>query len=119
MNAKEIIIAANVTYGGITYNTPLKIQFKHTGTQYYTGKRKLTSSKQIAQRWIEQGKKVKLSEGHYFIDRLAVPTWELKKDWWYINNDGDLYTVNRLSKYGQKIYAEITKEPTPKLIKSL
>ena len=90
-----IIVAVNLTYGGLTYNTPLKIEYKHTGEFTY-----------------KQGRKKLKSAGYYYQYRLAIPTINAdgKKDFWYINNEGDSYTVNKVSKFGRKLHAEITKE---------
>ena len=100
---------ANITYGGLTYNTLLIVEYEHTGIEYYYCKGKsnwITNDEQKAR----QQKKVKKTEGYYFIKRLAIPTINAKgnKDIWYINNCGDTYKINKVSKYGKKIHDRLT-----------
>ena len=105
---------ANITYSGFTYNTLLHIEYKHTGTIYKLMKKdiceKHTTNKDIADEWISKNKKVKSCLGHYYMYRLAIPNTNAKgsEDIWYINNEGDSYQVNKISKYGRKIHAELT-----------
>ena len=96
---------ANITYGGLTYNTLLIVEYEHTGNEYYYCKGKsnyITNDEQKA----KQQKKVKKTNGYYFIKRLAIPTINAKcvKGIWYINNEGDMYQINKISKYGKKIH---------------
>lgn len=102
--------AANITYSGLTYNTPLIVTYEHTGKLYYKKANHYTTDKEIAEKWVAQGKKVKVKNGYFFIKRLAIPTINSKgePDIWYINNEGDYYRINKLSKYGQKVHAELT-----------
>ena len=102
---KVITMIADITYSGLRRITPLICEYKHTGTIYETGKSRYTSSAEIAQRWKDEGKKVREKQGYYFIDRMAIPTGNTK---WYINNDGDTYEVHRISKYGRRIHKELS-----------
>jgi len=113
MKCINIIVAANVSYSGMTTNTKLLIQYKHTGKIYST-KNKTTYDVSIAENWKNKGNKVKESEGYYFIDRLAIPaiTANGKNDYWYINNDGDGYSINKVSKYGKKIHTMLSNNDT-------
>ena len=100
---------ANVTYSGMTYNTLLIVEYEHTGAQYYYTKGKdnwVTEDEEKA----KKQKKVQKSNGYYFIKRLAIPTINAKgeKDIWYINNCGDNYKINKISKYGKKIHNKLS-----------
>lgn len=110
MKTFKVQFVANVTYLENTFNTPLIVEYKHTGLMWYKNKNHFTSSPEIAERWQKEGKKVKVDKGHYFIDRLAIPTINAKgeKDIWYINNPGDKYKINKVSKYGQKLQKQIS-----------
>ena len=112
--------AANITYSGFTYNTPLIVEYKHTGKQwFYKPKRSkvehYTQCPEIVEDRIKQGLKVTEKPGYYYMKRLAIPTINAKgeKDIWYINNEGDTYSINKVSKYGKKIHAELSKEQPP------
>lgn len=110
--------AANITYNGITGNTILTVEYKHTGKQWFykVGKREYyTESPKIAQEKKEQGKKVTEKPGYFFISRLAIPTINAKgeADIWYINNPGDIYTINKISKYGKKIHKLLSENIIP------
>jgi hypothetical protein len=108
---KNITIAANVTYSGAQFNTKLFIEYKHTGVYYFVKTSKgihILSGIDSAKEKQAKGKNVFISSGYYFIDRLAIPTSNNNK--WYINNDGDTYMVNKVSKYGKKIHSELSKE---------
>lgn len=107
--------AANITYSGFTYNTPVIVEYKHTGKQYFKSKHHFTESEEIAQRWKEEGKKVTTKDGHYFINRIAIPTINAKgeKDVWYITNAGDTYKVNKVSKYWDKIHKLLSSNINP------
>lgn len=111
-----IQIAANITYSGNTYNTLLFVEYKHTGKQYFKGKNHFTNNEEIAQSWEEKGKKVTTKTGHYFINRIAIPTINAKgeNDKWYITNEGDTYSINKVSKYGRKIHAQLSINTTIK-----
>lgn len=111
----KIKIAANISYSGMTFNTPLILEYEHTGTIYEIPNKKYTTDPEIYKSWIEKGIKVKVKEGYYFIKRMAIPTINAKgnKDTWYINNSGDIYAVNKVSKYGKKIHAEMSKHQKP------
>lgn len=102
------VFAANVSYGSITQNAPTLFEYRHTGRIFYKNKNHSTSNEEIASKWVEQGKKVKVSSGHYFIDRIAIHNE--KGGWWYINNEGDFYTVNKVSKYARRIHSELSQE---------
>lgn len=115
-----IKVAANITYSGFTYNTPLIVEYQHTGKQwFYKPKRAKnehhTSNIEIAQERIKEGLKVRETEGYYFIKRLAIPTTNAKgeKDIWYINNEGDIYRVNAVSKYWKKIHQQLSNNINP------
>ena len=47
--------------------------------------------------------------------RLAIPTINDKgqKHYWYINNDGDSYKVNKTSKYFKKIHSILSTPQKP------
>jgi hypothetical protein len=111
----EVKIAANITYGGATYNTPLFVEYEHTGVQYFKGKNHFTESKEIAEDWIKQGKRVKVKSGYYFIKRFAIPTINAsgQPDKWYINNEGDNYRINKVSKYGRKLHEQLSNNINP------
>lgn len=99
---KQVTVAANVTYHGITENCKLTIEYKHTGKYYFKKTSKgihIFSGEESA----KHHKKVFVSEGHYFIDRLKLGDW-------YINNDGDTYLINKLSKYAKKLHAQLSVE---------
>jgi hypothetical protein len=90
----ELTTAANITYGVMTYNTPVKVEYKHTGHRYILKSRskteRYTSSISIANDWKAKGRKVLVKSGYYFIDRIAIPNIQNtgKRDWWYITNEG-------------------------------
>jgi cytochrome c oxidase assembly protein Cox11 len=104
MEDKILYTVGNITYSGFTYNTRLKVEYKHTGIQYHI-KNKYTCDKDIADSWIAKGKKVKVKQGNYFIYRIAIPN---QNSWWYISNSGDSYTLNKASKYFKKIHSELS-----------
>lgn len=97
-NVIKKTIAANITYSGNTFNTILFLEYKHTGEFSY-----------------KQGRKKIHTIGYYFIDRIAIPTINAKglKDIWYINNSGDNYSINKVSKYAKKIHNILSKEQPP------
>jgi hypothetical protein len=116
----KIAIAANITYSGITYNTPLIIEYEHTGKQFEYRKKydryaTITESEEIAEEAKKQGLKVIQKAGYYFMKRFAIPTINAKgqKDIWYINNEGDNYSINKVSKYAKKIHSQLSKEQHP------
>lgn len=115
MKTIKKVVAANVNYSGITFNTPLLIEYKHTGEYYFfkdnKGKHIFSNPDRIEQ-YKEKRKKIFISSGYYFIDRLAIPTNydRTNKTWWYINNPDDTYKVNQVSKYSKKIHTELSKE---------
>lgn len=99
---KQVTVAANVTYCNITENCKLTIEYKHTGKYYFKKTKKgihVFSGEESA----KLQKNVFLSEGHYFINRLKINDW-------YINNDGDTYKINKLSKYAKKLHAQLSAE---------
>jgi len=102
------IFAANVTYGSITQNAPTLFEYKHTGKIFYKNKNHSTANEEIANKWVEQGKKVKVSQGYYYIDRIAIP--DENCGWWYVTNEGDFYRLNKVSKYARRIHAELSQE---------
>ena len=107
--------AANISYGGLTYNTPLIVEYKHTGTQFIVNGnkgRRILSDRESALKYLKKKKKVFYSDGYYFISRLAIPTINAKgeKDIWYINNEGDNYMLNKVSKYAKKIHSQLSEE---------
>ena len=112
---KTHTIAANITYSGMTYNTRLILEIKHTGEYYFCIKRGTThvfSGIDSALQHKAKGKKVFKSSGHYYIGRMAVPApmADGTAGIWYINNDGDSYSINRVSKYAQALYTEMAQE---------
>jgi hypothetical protein len=109
--AKTVIIAANVSYGGIDFNTRLLVEYEHTGKQWYKKPTHYTSSESIAAEWRAKGIKVKERPGYYFMKRLAIPNDNC--GWWYINNPGSTYSVNKISKYGRRIHAELSQDQPP------
>ena len=113
----KIKIAANITYSGFTYNTPLIVEYKHTGKQWFYKKGKkqyFTESAEIMQDKISKGIKVTEKPGYYFINRMAIPTINanMQPDIWYITN-GDSYSINKVSKYGKKIHAQLSNNTNP------
>lgn len=111
---------ANITYNGLTYNTPLIVEYKHTGKIYELYKKgkciKHTSDNEIGTAWKDlKNHIVKEVSGYYFMYRLAIPNINAKgeKDIWYINNSGDYYRINKLSKYGRKIHSQLTNITEP------
>jgi len=112
-----IKIAANITYSGFTYNTPLILEYKHTGKQYFYKKGRkqhFTESTTIAQENKAKGIKVTEKPGYYFINRMAIPTTNanMQSDIWYITN-GDNYSINKVSKYGKKIHSQLSRNINP------
>ena len=109
---KKYTFAANITYSGRTFNTKLIVEYKHTGKQFFKNTRKgkhYLSGEESAKK--EKGK-IFVSDGYYFIDRLAIPTINAngENDIWYINNFGDAYSVNKVSKFGKKIHQQLSEE---------
>jgi hypothetical protein len=103
----SVKIVANITYSGFTYNTPLILEYEHTGKQWFYKKGKneiFTESAEIAQEKISSGIKVVEKPGYYYIKRMAIPTTNAKgeNDIWYIDNEGDTYTINKVSKYAKR-----------------
>ena len=107
----KIKIAGNITYNGFMFTTPLFLEYQHTGQQFHV-KGKCTSDKGIAEEWKQKGKKVIIKSGYYFIKRIAIPTINAKgeNDIWYISNCGDTHSINKISKYGKKIHAQLSQE---------
>lgn len=120
MQPIKVTIAANITYSGFTYNTRLHIEYEHTGKMFYCKKKRdkyysCTESMKIAQEWTESGYKVYETPGYYFMKRLAIPTINAKgeKDIWYINNSGDNYRINKVSKYAKKLHEKLSFHQLP------
>lgn len=114
----QIKVAANITYSGLTYNTPLIVEYDHTGKQWFyeiNGNEIFTESPEIANDRIKRGIKVTEKPGYYFIKRMAIPTINAKgeNDIWYINNPGDSYSINKASKYWQKIHKQLSNNINP------
>ena len=117
MSTKNFTVAANINYNGIDFNTKLYIEYKHTSKHFLKRKSKRsqvltqTFDSEIAESWKEKGFYVEENDGFYFINRLAIPTINAKgeNDIWYINNSGDNYRVNKLSKYAKKIHEQMCK----------
>ncbi|MFN5250918.1 MAG: hypothetical protein ACK5DE_07700 [Bacteroidota bacterium] len=114
--------AANITYSGLTFNTKLLIEYKHTGVQYYWHKGRgankrecYTENEGIAHYRKANGQTVHERPGYWYIDRIAIPTINAKgdNDLWYINNCGDHYTINKVSKYGKKIHELLSNNINP------
>lgn len=110
MSNLTVTVAANVTYSGFTYNTPLIIEYEHTGIMYFKKENHYTLHEDIAQRWKQEGKKVIEKPGYYFMKRLAIPS---NGGLWYINNEGDSYKINKLSKYANKIHEQLSNNINP------
>ena len=111
----KIKVAANITYDGFTYNTPLFVEYQHTGKQWFYKPKgakveHYTQSPEIMQDKISKGLKVTEKPGYYFIKRMAIPTVNAKglPDIWYINNPGDNYSINKASKYWKKIHEQLS-----------
>lgn len=116
-------MAANITYSGFERNTVLHIEYKHTGIFYsYLDKKgieHIAHSKHDAMEWKAKGKKVTEKPGYWYMGRIAIPIVrnDGESDIWYINNDGDNYTVNKVSKYGRKVHAQLSNNIIPESIK--
>jgi len=110
----KVIGAANVTYSGLTYNTKVLLEYEHTGEMYCKRKNQHhhTSHIDLAEKW--KGGYIK-KPGYYFIKRIAIPTINAdgKNDFWYINNSGDTYQVNKISKYLKKIHSLLSQNINP------
>ncbi len=111
---------ANISYSESTFNTLLIVEYKHTGKQYYhkkskNGARCCTTDEEIKNIWIDKGYKITENEGYYFVHRVAIPTRKPngKKDIWYINNPGDYYRINKISKYGKKVMLQMSQPQPP------
>lgn len=105
---KKVWVAANITYGGFTYNTKLLVEICTQGIEYHIGK-KFTTDFRIMQDWVISGKKVRVKAETYYTGRLAIPDlWGdfSKDDIWYINNERDTYKVNKLSKAALKLFKQ-------------
>ena len=118
MENLTIKVAANITYNGFTYNTPLIVEYKHTGKQYFYKKGRkqyFTDNIEIVQENKAKGIKVTEKPGYYFIKRMAIPTTNAKMqpDIWYINNPGDSYSINKASKYWMKIHHQLSNNQLP------
>ncbi len=115
METIKKIVAANVTYSGITLDTPLLIEYKHTGIYYFfkiKGSIHIFTGEESLKKYKEKKKKIFISSGYYAINRLAIPCNydRINKNFWYINNCGDSYKINKVSKYAKKIHSELIKE---------
>jgi len=58
MNNLQLTFAANISYSGLTYNTRLLVEYKHTGKQFFTKKKgqnynTCTTDEDIANGWIQ------------------------------------------------------------------
>jgi hypothetical protein len=114
--------AANISYDGFTYNTKLICEYEHTGGYYFmkTNKGKyILDGEESANIKMKEGKKVFYSNGYFYIKRLAIPTVNAKgkSDIWYINNSGDTFQINKVSKYGKKIHKILSEESKPYPVK--
>lgn len=117
-NKIKIKVAANITYSGFTYNTPLIVEYSHTGKQWFYKKGKTqhyTQCEEIRDDRISKGIKVTEKPGYWFIKRMAIPTINAKgeKDIWYINNPGEYYSINKASKYWRKVHELLSKNVNP------
>lgn len=115
MERIKVTVAANITYSNMTYNTKLSLEYEHTGAQYYKSETHYTENREIAERWKDEGEIVKELPGYYFIKRMAIQTLNAKgeTDFWYINNPGDQYTINKVSKYAKKIHSLLSSNINP------
>lgn len=114
----KIKIAANITYSGLTYNTPLIIEYKHTGKQYFYKKGRkqyFTDNIEIANENKAKGIKVTEKAGYYFINRMAIPTINanMQPDIWYITNGDSSYLINKVSKYAKKLHSQLSNNINP------
>ena len=112
MKILKITTTGNITYSGLTYDTQLIIEYKHTGKEYrYKEKRteKCTNSESIADEKRSKGINVTEKEGYYYIDRIAIPTVNAagNNDIWYITNEGDNYKINSISESEKEIHKQI------------
>ncbi len=118
MKEIQLKYQANITYGGITFDTDLCIEYIHTGKEYHykKGKRQFfTNSEKIAEENKEKGIKVKETPGYYSIYRLSIPTVNAdgKKDIWYINNYGENYKINSIHGDGKRIHDILSRQQEP------
>jgi len=118
----QLTTVANITYSGQTFNTKLIITYKHTGKQWYWHKGRgsnrrecITENEGIAHYRKASGMNVYERQGYWYMDRIAIPTINAKgeKDIWYINNSGDNYCINKVSKYGKKIHQLLSNNINP------
>ncbi len=114
MNTVKFTTVANISYDGFTYNSKINLEYSHTGEMYFKNSKKpiYTTDIEIAKGW-KCGYKVK--PGYFFIKRISIPTINAKgeNDVWYIDNDGDTYSINKVSKYGKKIHSLLSQNINP------
>ena len=114
MQKVNFTTVANISYGGSTFTTKIFLEYSHTGQEYYkkSNPNHFTTDIEIAKGW-EHGFKIK--PGNFFIKRIAIPTINAKGegDKWYIDNEGDTYSINKVSKYGKKIHSLLSQNINP------
>lgn len=104
---------ANISYGGFTYNTKLNLEYSHTGEMYFKKLgRGYTTDIEIANNY--KGGYI-TKPGYYFIKRISIPntTIDGRKGVWYIDNPGDSYSINKVSRYGRKIHSLLSQNINP------
>lgn len=108
--------AVNLTYNGFTFNTIAFFEYEHTG-EYFILKGnkndKIFNTIEDAKNKIKKHLKLFKSDGYFFIKRISIPNGDGKE--WYINNSGDNYIINKVSKYGKKIHNELSKNKLEKI----
>lgn len=111
---KQFYFAGIVNYAGFDHKTIMKIEYEHTGRRYICDKSKYTCNPDIAMEWVDKGHEVLVKSGYWFIKRIAIPTTTSGgiKDWWYISNSGDTYSLLKASPAWRKKHTELSNEYT-------
>lgn len=124
MSTIKFWTAGNVTYSGFTYNSKIWVEYKHTGKQFFYKEKQgrkitecFTDSEEIANEKRQKGIEVTSKEGYYYIDRLAIPSVgaDGKNHIWYINNCGDEYRINKVSKFWDKKHKQLSQHQKPQI----
>mgnify|MGYP003502769468 CR=1 FL=1 len=114
MQKVNFTTVANISYGGSTFTTKIFLEYSHTGEMYFKKSKKphYTTDIEIAKGW--KGGYI-TKPGYFFIKRISIPTINAKgeNDVWYINNSGDTYSINKVSKYGKKIHSLLSQNINP------
>jgi len=122
MKAIEKTYAVNLTYSGFTYNTKAYFEYEHTGEYYIIKGNKndiICDTIDKVKNNMKKHLKLFKSDGYYYIKRIAIPTTlaDGSKSKWYINNGGDYYRINKVSKYGKKIHNELSEQKITRIWK--